>query len=214
VSAPAEKETARVEAFSDGVFAIAVTLLVLEIRVPHVEASRLPDALLALWPSYFALVTSFFTISVMWLNHHRMFSYLGRTDARLLLLNGLLLLGITFVPFPTAVVAAYLGQPGQRAAACFLAIVYVGIAIAFNLLWRYASSEAREPGLLHAHANLEEVRAIRAAYRWGPLYYLGTLALSLVDGRLGVASNLALAVYWALPPRRGNGGGAGVSAGR
>jgi uncharacterized membrane protein len=125
-----EKETARIEAFSDGVFAIAITLLVLEIKVPHEAGHDLWKLLLAQWPSYFAFVTSFATIGIMWLNHHRMFSLIARTNPMLLILNGVLLLGVTFVPYPTAVVAAYLGHDGARAAACFLAITYIGIAIA------------------------------------------------------------------------------------
>jgi uncharacterized membrane protein len=201
MSVAGEKETGRVEAFSDGVFAIAITLLVLEIKVPHVPDGQLFRSLLELWPSYFAYATSFFTVGVMWINHHRMFSHVGRTDGRLLMLNGLLLFGICFVPFPTAVVAAYLGHPGARTAACFLAVVYIGIAIAFNLLWRYASSEDRKPRLLHDRADIAQVRGIRAAYAWGPFMYVATLLISLLDAHAGVAANLALAVYWAIPQR-------------
>ena len=197
----AEKETARVEAFSDGVFAIAITLLVLEIQVPHHAGTGLWRELMAQWPSYFAFVTSFATIGIMWINHHRLFNLIGRTDHGLLIFNSLLLLGVTFVPFPTAVVADYLGQEGQRTAAAFLSAVYIGIAICFNLLWRYVASERRAPHLLKVPADDPRVRAITASYRLGPLYYVATLALSLWDGRVGVAAVLGLALYWALPPR-------------
>ncbi len=195
-----EKETSRIEAFSDGVFAIAITLLVLELKVPHETGAGLWRALLALWPSYFAFVTSFATIGIMWLNHHRMFNLIHRTDQLLLLLNGLLLLGVTFVPFPTAVVGAYLDRDGEKTAACFMSAVYIGIAIAFNLLWRYVSSPRRTPRLLRLPPDDHRVRAIRDSYRFGPLYYVAALALSMWDGRAGVAANLALAVYWSLPP--------------
>ena len=195
-----EKETARIEAFSDGVFAIAITLLVLEIKVPHEAGHALWKQLLEQWPSYFALVTSFATIGIMWINHHHMFNLIGRTNPTLLLLNGVLLLGMIFVPYPTAVVAAYLGHEGAKAAACFLAITYILIAIAFNLLWRYASSERRKPRLLRVPPDDPRVVAIRNSYRLGPFMYLATLLAAFWDARASVGLNLAFAVYWANPP--------------
>src|SRR5438093_6711013 len=111
--------TQRVEAFSDGVFAIAVTLLVLDVRVPRglPQTTRLTDALLANWPSYFAFLTSFATIGIMWVNHHRLFVCIARADHGLLIWTGLLLLGITFVPFLTALIVEYIGHPADRTAA-------------------------------------------------------------------------------------------------
>src|SRR4030095_6496903 len=99
--------------------AIAITLLVLEIKVPREAGSStaLMRALVHQWPSYLALVTSYATILIMWVNHHRLFMHIGRSDDRLLFFNGLLLLGIVVVPFPTALVAEYLGHPGQALAA-------------------------------------------------------------------------------------------------
>ncbi len=196
-----EKETARVEAFSDGVFAIAITLLILEIKVPHEAGHDLWRRLLAEWPSYFAFVTSFATIGIMWMNHHRMFNLIARINPMLMIWNGVLLLGVTFVPYPTAVVAEYLGHDGAKAAASFLAITYILIAIAFNLLWGYASSAARKPRLLRVPPGDAQVQAIRSAYRLGPLYYLVTLIAALWDAQVSVGLNLALAVYWAKPPR-------------
>ena len=107
-----EKETSRVEAFSDGVFAIAITLLILEIKVPH-----LLHALLAEWPSLLAFVLSFSAVLVMWINHHGLFNLMQTIDRRSLVANGLLLLLVTFVPFPTAVLAAYIDQEAAHAAA-------------------------------------------------------------------------------------------------
>src|SRR5258707_7291898 len=108
-----EKETARVEAFSDGVFAIAITLLVLDLKVPRdVPADHLAAELLRSWPSYGAFLVSFATIGIMWLNHHRLFTLIHRVDHALLVLNGLLLLTVTVVPFPTSLLAAYLGRDG------------------------------------------------------------------------------------------------------
>src|SRR5499433_1589612 len=132
-----QTETARVEAFSDGVFAIAITLLILEIKVPGAEQGRLAAALLRQWPSYVAFLLSFAYIGVMWMNHHRMFTHIRRSNDVLLLLNLCLLLGVTAVPFPTAVLAASLGTAEQRTAAIFYNSVYLVIAIFFNVMWRY-----------------------------------------------------------------------------
>ena len=98
----AATETARIEAFSDGVFAIAITLLVLDLKVPRglAEGRTLADALLAQWPAYLAFASSFMTILIMWVNHHRIFTLVGRSDERLIFYNGLLLMGVTVVPFP------------------------------------------------------------------------------------------------------------------
>ena len=101
-----EEGTGRLEAFSDGVFAIAITLLILEIGVPHVPADgSLWRALRELWPSYLSYAISFVIIGVMWINHHNLFRDIARVDHYLLVLNLLLLMSISFLPFPTAVVA-------------------------------------------------------------------------------------------------------------
>src|SRR5215469_2591255 len=109
----AASETGRVEAFSDGIFAIAATLLVLDLKVPQTGGRTLASALRSQWPTYLAFVTSFATILIMWINHHRIFTLIGRSDDRLLFYNGLLLFGVTLVPFPTALVAEYLRHDGQ-----------------------------------------------------------------------------------------------------
>src|SRR5690349_429038 len=105
-----EKETGRVEAFSDGVIAIAITLLVLDIKVPTGlgEEGGLLDALLRQWPVYLAFFNSFATIGVMWINHHRLFTQIKRIDHTLLLLNALLLMAISLVPFSSALLSEYL----------------------------------------------------------------------------------------------------------
>src|SRR5580704_12294281 len=134
-----EKETARIEAFSDGVFAIAITLLILEIKIPAAGSGELSVQLLRQWPSYFAFVFSFAFIGIMWINHHRLFTHIKRSNNALLFLNLLLLLGVTAVPFPTAVLAQHLGQSDQRAAAMLYHGMYFAIAVFFNLLWGYAN---------------------------------------------------------------------------
>jgi uncharacterized membrane protein len=193
--------TARVEAFSDGVFAIAVTLLVLDIKVPReiVPPDTLARALAAQWPTYLAFLTSFTTILIMWINHHRLFTHIGRCDDRLLFLNGLLLLGVVLVPFPTALIAEYLGHPGQRTAATIYNGTFIVIAMFFNLLWRTASTNGR---LLRHDHDRDTVAHITESYRFGPLPYVTALGLAFVSATASVVLNLVLAVYFALPSER------------
>jgi len=137
--------TARLESFSDGVFAIAITLLVLEIGVPHVgEGQSLGEALRHLWPSYCGFAVSFLTIGVMWINHHAMFKDIDRQDHTLLVLNLVLMMSISFLPFPTAVVAAYMRDSShQLTAALTWGFTLIVISVAFQALWLYASIDRR-----------------------------------------------------------------------
>jgi len=192
-------ETARIEAFSDGVFAIAITLLILEIRVPQPAAGPLAAQLLRQWPSYVSFTISFAFIGIMWVNHHRLFNHIRRTDNGLLLLNLLLLFGVTFVPFPTSVLAAHLGHPDQRLAAVFYNGVYVAIALFFNLLWRYALRR----GLLGAEVNTNAVEGIMRQYALGPFAYLTCMAVTWISVPLSLIANVALACFFAIPPRFG-----------
>ena len=196
-----EKETARLEAFSDGVFAIAITLLVLELKVPN-DPRGLGSQLISQWPSYAAYVTSFATIGIMWLNHHRLFTLIHRVDHWLPVLNGLLLLGVSVVPFPTQLVASYLGKPGEVLATVVYGGTYVYIAIAFNLLWRYASSRHRQPPLLRLPHDSPEAIAIHQQYMMGPTIYLGATLLAFWQAKLALAVMMGLAVFFLLPPRR------------
>jgi uncharacterized membrane protein len=190
-------ETVRVEAFSDGVFAIAITLLVLGIQVP--KASQLGEwvglglALLRQWPHYLAFVTSFVTIFAMWVNHHRVFSFIQRTDHPFLYWNGFLLLFITFMPFPTALLADHFLKPGAGVAGAVFAGTYVAIAFAFKGLWSHASTGGR---LLAENVDAREIRQITRQYRYGPLLYLAAFALSFVSVGSSVALSLVLAAFF------------------
>ena len=114
-------DSTRLETFSDGVFAIAVTLLIFQVKVPDRDdvsaAGGLWRALGTRWPSYLGYVISFLTLGIMWVNHHAIFQYVRRVDRRFLLVNILFLMGIAFLPFPTAVLAEYLPEQEQRVAA-------------------------------------------------------------------------------------------------
>src|ERR1022692_4026699 len=173
-----EKETGRLEAFSDGVFAIAITLLALELKVPQIwsgsvggvppGASQLASGLAHQWPSYFAFVTSFFTVLIMWVHHHIIFRLVRRTDATLLFANGFLLMLVTLVPFPTAVVAEYLRTPAAPAACTFYAGFFVLISIGFLLL-RWA---AFRRSVLDPDASDATVERLRRSYRLGAALFL------------------------------------------
>jgi len=196
------KETGRLEAFSDGVFAIAITLLILEIRVPPAEGAvpgALWPALLRLWPSYLAYAISFGTILVMWLNHHALFRVIKRIDNRFILLNGLLLMAITFVNFPTAVLAEYIERPDARTAALFYSGTYVVVALIYNALWLYASHNHR---LLDLTFHDTLVREITRQFRFGPVMYLVAFGAAFVSVPLSVAVNAGLAIFYAFTGSR------------
>jgi uncharacterized membrane protein len=204
-----QKETGRLEAFSDGVFAIAITLLVLDLKVP--KPSELPAgtgplgthgllaALLAQWPTLLAYLTSFHSILVMWVNHHLLFSLIRRTDRLFLYLNGLLLLFVTFVPFPTALVAAYLQRREATAAAALYSACYLGIAIVFNLLWRHASQDRR---LLDSAASAAAIDEIDRSYRFGPPLYALAFILAFVNLTASLLTCLGLAVFFSITGSR------------
>jgi uncharacterized membrane protein len=203
------KETGRLEAFSDGVFAIAITLLVLDFKVPKpadlpagpgpLGAHGLLAALLAQWPALLAYLTSFLSILVMWVNHHLLFGLIRRTDHLFLYLNGMLLLFVTFVPFPTALVAAYLEHPGATAAAALYSATYLCIAIVYNLLWRHASRDRR---LLDSTASDAAIDEIDRSYRFGPPLYALALVLAFVQLTASLVTCLALAVFFSVTGSR------------
>lgn len=192
------RETARIEAFSDGIFAIAATLLVLDLKVPHDAAGGpgLLRALAAQWPSYVAFVTSFAFIGIMWINHHRLFTLIRRSDNLLLVFNGLLLLGVTFVPFPTALLAEYTPREGGQIAAAVYSGTYTVLAIFFNLLWHHASRKNR---LLDRNADPSMIEAITRGYRFGPVLYFVSFVLAFISVPASLAMNLALAIFFVLP---------------
>jgi uncharacterized membrane protein len=193
-----EKETGRLEAFSDGVFAIAITLLILELKVPalisaDISSASLGKALMQQWPSYFSLVTSFFTILVMWVHHHAIFSHVRKSDAWVHFANGCLLLVVTFVPYPTSVLAAYLETPGAKAAAIFYSGTFIVIAVCFNLVLRAAFRKK----VLLASTPASFVEKSCRDYLYGPLFYGIAFVAAFFDVRLCLGVCTALWIYWA-----------------
>lgn len=193
------RETARIEAFSDGVFAIAMTLLVIEIKVPGheaVAADGLARSLAALWPAYLAFLTSFVMILVIWVHHHWVFALVRRNDHPFLYWNGLLLLFVTFVPFPTALLAEYLLHPQARVAANLYTGTFLAISLAFDALWRHASRRLLSTSA--SGAKKEDAAHITLQYRFGPPLYLGAFGMSFLSEAWSVALCLLLALFFAL----------------
>jgi TMEM175 potassium channel family protein len=187
--------TGRLEAFSDGVFAIAATLLVLELAIKTgAKAPPLDHQLLHLWPSYFAYATSFLTIGIIWMNHHFCVETMGRVDRTLMFLNLLLLMTVSFLPFPTRLVADSLREhSNERAAVLAYAGTFVLMAIVFNIWWRYASSDRR---LIADGVPDRAVRAISRAFNPGVPLYGMTFAVAFWSPVASVALTFAIAAFY------------------
>jgi uncharacterized membrane protein len=186
----------RLEAFSDGVLAIAITLLVIDIHPPELgEDQTLAHALWAQWPSYAAYLVSFLTIGVIWLNHHRVFTQVARVDGPLLL-NLNLLLWTALIPFPTAVVAEHLRDGGEaaRTAAALYSGVLLLMGVAFGALFAWVTHTDRLLGRLPPPGV---VRAARRRFLLGLVVYAAALALSWVSAPLAVALCGLMALYYA-----------------
>jgi uncharacterized membrane protein len=189
-------DTTRLEAFSDGVFAIAITLLVLEIKVPP-PSTALGAALLQLWPSYLAYVVSFLVIGAIWINHHAMFRHIVRVDGTLLLLNVLNLMLIAFLPFPTAVLAeAFHRATDEPIAAAFYGGILTVIGIFVNAMWRYA---ARGHRLLGTHLTVKEAQQIGRRFLVGPSVYAIATLIALVVPWLALLLYILLNVFYLWP---------------
>jgi uncharacterized membrane protein len=181
----------RLEAFSDGVFAIAITLLILEIKVPHAEHG-LWAGLLALWPSYIAFVMSFVVILIMWVGHHQLLRMVHSANYPIFFANGVLLLTVTFVPFPTAVIAEHLGTPAAGAAVAFYCATFAVNGLVWNLLLRTIVRS----GHLRAEINAETVASVRRAYYFGLVVYVTAAIVALFQPWIGLLLNASLWVLW------------------
>ena len=184
--------TTRLETFSDGVFAIAATLLILEVRA---SAPHLGHELVHIWPSYAAYGVSFLTIGIMWVNHHTVFEQIGRVDRRFLFINVAFLMLIAFVPFPTRLVAEHLRDDEIRAAALAYGITLTTTAVLYNALWLYAAVGRR---LLHPEADQRVVSGITRSYLPGPWIYLGATLVALASAIASVVLYAAIAFVYVL----------------
>jgi uncharacterized membrane protein len=190
-------ETNRVEAFSDGVLAIAITLLILEISVPHVRGSELGHALRHQWPSYAAYVVSFLTIGIMWVNHHALFAGLRSVDRNLLFLNLVLLMAIAFLPFPTALLAAYIrDDTGGTLAAAIYAGTMALIGLGFTALWLYLG---RHPELRRETFTDEVVARGTRRTVFGPTAYFVAFLAAFVSAYATLVICAVVAIYFVIP---------------
>ena len=192
-------ETGRTEAFSDGVFAIAITLLVLDIGIPPDEFDDLWGAIFHEWPAYLGFATSFLTIGALWLAHHGVFRRLRYANNAVVRVNLLLLMAVSFLPFPTRLVAdAIRDESAERAAAIFYGLSLLAIALLFSALWGVV---ARDRRLLKAEVSDAEVNAILVASSPSIGFYAGAIALAIVAPQVAAFGYLAIAVVGVLRAR-------------
>ena len=193
----ANKSLARVEMFSDGVFAIAITLLILEIKVPPLSSihsiNDLVHALVHLWPSYFAFFYSFGGILVQWIMHHNMFNHLEKTSRPFLYTNAFLLFTIVFFPFPRALLAEYINT-----AYAMPAIVFYGLASVINsLAWFLFIRSIKKPRqLLNDAFSTEEYDKLKTSNGFAFIIYASTAVLTIWLPYTALIMNVALWVLW------------------
>jgi uncharacterized membrane protein len=187
-------QTSRVEAFSDGVFAIAITLLILAVGIDGAPHRDLGTYLVDLWPAYLAYAVSFLTIGIMWVNHHLLFDNFASVDRPMLLLNILLLMLIAFVPFPTRIAAEFArSEVDRRDAALLYGITMTTTAILFFALWMYGSHR-----LLRADADPVVVSGITRSYLPGPPLYASATLLAFISSIASLVMFAAIALFYAL----------------
>lgn len=192
--------TERIEAFSDGVFAIGITLLIIEIGVPAVTSDEsLGDALLDLWPKYFAYVLSFLIIGIYWANHHSFMRLFVRTDHYFLMLNVFFLMCIAFLPFPTAVLGEYLTHGEQESTAvAFYAFGLILPAFSWLLIWLYGQWD----NLIDETLDPAYDRFLTIQFAVSNILFLIAFLVAFVQPYVSLALAVGLTLLYLLPPRR------------
>jgi uncharacterized membrane protein len=203
----------RVEAFSDGVFAIAITLLVLTLAEPS-DYRQLAHQLGSRWPSLAAFVVSFAVIGIMWLNHHSLFAHFERIDRGLFYLNMLLLLTITFLPYPTGVLGQALARGhGARTAAVVYAVAMALNSWAWGAMWLYGSHNRR---LLRDSFPEQELGTATVLFTIGVIMYTLAVGVAFLNAYAFLVLQALFALYYAIDPisrRPGRGRGDAAAAG-
>jgi len=191
-----QKETLRIETFSDGVFCIAVTLLSIEIGVElhgDVTNKELSQALLAKWPIYLAYVISFINVLLAWIGHHSLFKMLHKSDNSIMITNGLLLMLVALVPFPTKTLGEFLLTGGFKTATIFYTGYFVLISLAFRLLWHAAS---RKPGILSNDVTTLQIKQTTRNENIGLICNTIIFVVAFLNPWLALALSFAMWVYW------------------
>jgi TMEM175 potassium channel family protein len=186
-------DSRRAEAFSDGVFAVAITVLVFGLL--GIGSGRLTaGVLLRAWPHYLAYVVSFLTIGIMWMNHHTIMAHVTRVNRPLLVLNLLLLMGVVVIPFPTQLVAEHLRGSGGTAATVTYGLVMIAISAGFAAIWVYVVTHAPSLGAAVPQGALRQ--SVPAFTLGGAVYLAGTLIAAFVSALAGLVIFGLLGVYY------------------
>jgi len=188
--------SARLETFADGVFAIAATLLILNVEVPDLGEHSLAYELTKLWPAYIGYAVSFLTIGIIWVNHHTVMGQLRGIDRTFLFINVFFLLCIAFIPFPTRLLATYVRTDNGEAAAFAYGVTLTATAVFFNLMWRYAIGAGGR--LLRPDADRRVVDGITRSYRPGVPMYAGATVVGVFQAEIGAALFAAIALFYVL----------------
>lgn len=198
-----EKETARIEAFSDAVFAIAVTLLVLELHVPEfregLEPALLINQLKLQWSGYLAFIISFFSIFIMWVNHHKLFKQIYKRDTGVMFANGLILFLVTLVSYPSSLLARFYQTPSQQVAVSIYTGMFVLVDLAYSWLWYQASMDK---SLLRPGLGKEAIRAISNSYLYSLPTYLAAFALSFYFPEAALIICVLLWIFWVVSSKK------------
>jgi uncharacterized membrane protein len=184
--------TSRLESFSDGVFAIAATLLILNV---HAGTRSLGPSLLHSWPSFAAYAVSFVTIAIIWINHHTVFAQIGQVDRLFLFINILFLMFVAFIPFPTGLIASHLRGSDLEPAALTYGATLTITAVFFNALWFYAAAGHR---LLRPDADPRIVSGISRSYLPGPFIYLAATLIAFANALASVVLFALIAVFYVI----------------
>ncbi|MFB9841656.1 TMEM175 family protein [Mucilaginibacter ginsenosidivorans] len=195
-SATNDRATARLEAFSDGIFAVAITLLALDISYPfneHETNASLAKGLLLLWPKYFAYTNSFVTILLMWIAHHGIFKLIRHVNVQLIIANGFLMLLAVLTPFPTRVLGDYIASGAFKTAAVLYTGFFVLVSVAFITLWFVVKHERK---MLHDHVSDNLVRKMTKIEFTGMFCNISITAVTAFNPWVGLTLNTAMWIYW------------------
>lgn len=201
------KETSRIEAFSDGIFSVAITLLALDIgvdikgieayhRLEATTAKELLGQLTNLWPKIFAYFNSFASLLLIWMSHHQLFKLLRTTNNKLILANGLLLLAVALVPFPTKTLGEFLGSDAQKTAIVFYTGYSVVVAGLYLLVMAAAKSKAKN--LFLPNVSAKAVKTISKGLNIGFLLCMMIFVISLFIPLVGLGLHFCMWIYWAV----------------